>query len=117
MNFTGNKAIYLQIADYICEEILAGKYADDERIPSVREVAGMVEVNSNTVMRTFDWLQSHDIIYTRRGLGYFVCNGAKDNIREERRKEFIDEVIPNLLQTMKTLGITKKELLELLRDA
>ena len=117
MDFTGKKSIYLQIADYLCDEILAGKYADDERIPSVRETASMVEVNSNTVVRTYDWLQSQEVIYTRRGLGYFVNTGAKEHILEARRKEFIDEVIPDLLQTMKTLGINKKELLELMRDA
>ena len=57
MNFKESKAIYLQIADRICDEILLGQYPEEERIPSVREYAAIVEVNANTVMRSFDYLQ------------------------------------------------------------
>lgn len=61
MNFKESKAIYLQIADRICDEILLGQFAEEERIPSVREYATIVEVNANTVMRSFDYLQSQNI--------------------------------------------------------
>ena len=80
MNFKESKAIYLQIADRICDEILLGQFAEEERIPSVREYATVVEVNANTVMRSFDYLQSQNIIYNKRGIGYFVSAGAKDRI-------------------------------------
>ena len=80
MNFKESKAIYLQIADRICDEILLGQYQEEERIPSVREYAAMVEVNANTAMRSFDYLQSQDIIYNKRGIGYFVSSGAKELI-------------------------------------
>ena len=50
MNFKESKAIYLQIADRICDEILLGQYPEEERIPSVREYAAIVEVNANTAM-------------------------------------------------------------------
>ena len=56
MNFKESKAIYLQIADRICDEILLGQFGEEERIPSVREYAAIVEVNANTVMRSFDYL-------------------------------------------------------------
>jgi transcriptional repressor NrdR len=65
MNFKESKAIYLQIADRICDEILLGQFAEEERIPSVREYATIVEVNANTVMRSFDYLQSQNIIYNK----------------------------------------------------
>ena len=76
MNFKESKAIYLQIADRICDEILLGQFGEEERIPSVREYAAIVEVNANTVMRSFDYLQSQNIIYNKRGIGYFVAPGA-----------------------------------------
>ena len=76
MNFKDNNPIYLQIAERICDEILQGRYSEDDRIPSVREYAAMVEVNANTVVRTFDHLQSLEVIYNKRGLGYFVAKGA-----------------------------------------
>lgn len=49
MNFKESKAIYLQIADRICDEVLLGQYREEERIPSVREYAAVVEVNANTL--------------------------------------------------------------------
>ena len=59
MNFKESKAIYLQIADRICDEVLLGQYQEEERIPSVREYAAVVEVNANTVMRSYDYLQTY----------------------------------------------------------
>ena len=74
MNFKESKAIYLQIADRICDEVLLGQYREEERIPSVREYAAVVEVNANTVMRSYDYLQSQEVIYNKRGIGYFRLN-------------------------------------------
>ena len=68
MNFKESKAIYLQIADRICDEVLLGQYREEERIPSVREYAAVVEVNANTVMRSYDYLQSQEVIYNKRGI-------------------------------------------------
>ena len=85
MNFKESKAIYLQIADRICDEILLGQFAEEERIPSVREYATIVEVNANTVMRSFDYLQSQNIIYNKRGIGYFVATGARELIHSLRK--------------------------------
>ena len=72
MKFKESKSIYLQIADRICDEILQGQYTEEERILSVREYAATVEVNANTVVRTYDYLQGQEIIYNKRGIGYFV---------------------------------------------
>ncbi len=117
MTFNGKKAIYLQIADLICDDILLGKSGEEERIPSVRETAAEVEVNSNTVMRSYDWLQNHQIIYTKRGLGYFVSPDAKSLIKAMRREEFFEESVPELVKTMQTLEITVEELIEIIDKA
>ena len=105
MQFKDNKAIYLQIADLICEDILQDRLLEDERIPSVREYAANVEVNANTAVRAYEWLQQQDIIYTRRGLGFFVAPGAKERIRQMRRTAFLSEELPSLFQSMRALGI------------
>ena len=91
MNFKESKAIYLQIADRICDEILLGQFGEEERIPSVREYAAIVEVNANTVMRSFDYLQSQNIIYNKRGIGYFVSTGARELIHSLRKNTFLKE--------------------------
>ncbi len=110
MDFKEKKAIYLQIAERICDEILLGKYSEEERIPSVREYAAIVEVNANTVVRAYEWLQTQHIIFIKRGLGYFVAQGAKDTIATMRRKEFLNESLPEVFRIMHTLGITMEEI-------
>ena len=70
--FNPDKPIYLQMAERLCDEILAGTYSDDDRVPSVREYAVMLEVNTNTAVKAYDALARDNVIYNRRGLGYFV---------------------------------------------
>ena len=80
MNFENNKAIYEQMADRLCDEIIAGTYKADDRIPSVREYAVMLQVNTNTAVKAYELLSREEIIYNRRGLGYFVSAGAREQI-------------------------------------
>ena len=110
MTFTNDKAIYLQMADRLCDEILAGTYREDDRIPSVREYAVMLEVNTNTAVKAYDELARANIIYNKRGLGYFVSPGAKEQILQERRRDFMDNKLPELFRQMKLLGIKKVEI-------
>ena len=78
MDFENNKAIYEQMADRLCDEIIAGTYKADDRIPSVREYAVMLQVNTNTAVKAYELLSREEIIYNRRGLGYFVAPNARD---------------------------------------
>ena len=112
MTFTNDKAIYIQMADRLCDEILAGKYKDDDRIPSVREYAVMLEVNANTVVKAYDELSRANIIYNKRGLGYFVTPGAKKQILKERKQEFMKERLPELFRQMLLLDITIDDVAE-----
>lgn len=116
MKFDENKAIYIQIANRICDEVLVGKYKEDERIPSVREYAALVEVNANTVMRSFDYLQSRGIIYNKRGIGYFVSLEAKNVIIKGRKEQFLNEEIDYFFNQANSLGITGNELLTMYED-
>ena len=109
MEFKNHKPIFLQIAELICDEILHGRYPEGERMPSVREYAAEVEVNVNTVVRSFDWLSQQDIIASRRGMGYFVSQGAKEVIRRNLREAFFRETLPELIQQMQKLGISIDE--------
>ena len=109
MLFSNDKAIYIQIADRLCDEILAGKYKDDDRIPSVREYAVLLEVNTNTAVKAYDELARANIIYNKRGLGYFVTPGAKKQILKERKQEFMKERLPELFRQMRLLGIGIEE--------
>ena len=112
MIFTNDKAIYIQMADRLCDEILAGKYKDDDRIPSVREYAVMLEVNANTAVKAYDELSRANIIYNKRGLGYFVTPGAKKQILKERKQEFMKQRLPELFRQMQLLDITMDDVAE-----
>lgn len=103
--FSNDKAIYLQMADRLCDEILAGLYGDDDRIPSVREYAVLLQVNTNTAVKAYDALARDGIIYNRRGLGYFVSAGARDTIMQARRREFMEQTLPDVFRRMRLLGI------------
>ena len=116
MAFNSNKAIYLQMADSIADDILAGRYGPDERIPSVREFAGTIGVNPNTAVKAYDELARDGIIYNRRGLGFFVSPEARHHILEKRKKEFFRDVLPEVAKTMRLLGISHDELLEHIND-
>ena len=109
MIFTNDKAIYIQMADRLCDEILADKYKNDDRIPSVREYAVLLEVNANTVVKAYDELSRANIIYNKRGLGYFVTPGAKKQILKERKQEFMKERLPELFRQMQLLDITLED--------
>lgn len=103
----------MQIASRICDEILTHSYKVDERIPSVREYAANLEVNTNTVVRSFDYLQNNNIIYNKRGMGFYVAEDAEHIIMDIRKSAFVNDVIPEVFAEMKMLGITIDEVVQL----
>ena len=116
MNFSNDKAIYIQMAERLCDEILSGQYKEDERIPSVREYAVLLQVNTNTAMKAYDQLARDEIIYNKRGLGYFVTKGAKKQILKARKKEFMKERLPELFRQMQLLDISIEDVVEAYKD-
>ena len=111
MQFTNSsQAIYLQIADYICEKILLAEWNVEEKIPSVRDLAVQLEVNPNTVARTYDFLKQRDIIYDKRGIGYFIASQGAKNAIAYLRKEFTEKELPNIFRTMYLLGVEVEDL-------
>ena len=112
MEFRKQKPIYLQIADRLMERVLSGELKEEDRVPSVRDVAEAMGVNPNTVMRTFEFLQSNEIINNRRGVGYFVAPQAPKIILDIQRREFMEMDFPLIKQKLKMLGIDLKELLD-----
>lgn len=110
MQFRESRAIYLQIADYICERILLKQWKVEERIPAVRELAVQLEVNPNTVMRTYEFIQGLNIIYNQRGIGYFVSPDAIKNTTEYRKTEFIEKELPTIFRNLYMLNMDVDEL-------
>jgi GntR family transcriptional regulator len=110
MEFNDNEAIYLQIASYVGENILRQQWPPDGKIPSVRDLAAELQVNPNTVMRTYDLLQSQEVIYNKRGLGFFVAPDAASRVQAGRRERFLQHELPAFFNTISLLGIGFEEL-------
>lgn len=110
MEFNNQLSIYLQIADHVCDRIQLLEWAQEEKIPSVRELAVSLEVNPNTVMRSYEHLQQLGVIYTRRGLGYFVSANAVAKVTALRKEQFLQEELPQFFRKIYLLGIGLDEL-------
>ena len=106
MQFTDDKPIWRQIYELIAMRILSDEWPEGSRIVSVRELAQEVGVNPNTVMRSYERLDGDGIIFNRRGIGFFVTEGAKEHIREIERRKFLDEELPKLRERLNLLGLT-----------
>jgi GntR family transcriptional regulator len=106
MEFKDNQAIYLQIANHFLENILQKKWNQGDKIPSIRDIAIEYEVNPNTTMRTFNYLQDKGIIFNKRGIGYYVADDGFDKTLALKKDQFISEELPAFFRTMKLLGIT-----------
>jgi GntR family transcriptional regulator len=103
MEFRENQAIYLQIADLMCENVLEGAWKPGERIPSIREMAESIQVNPNTVMRTYGYMEEQGIIHNQRGIGFFLAETAYETTRELKRKKFVSRDLPLVFKTMELL--------------
>lgn len=110
MKFNDTQPIFVQITNLLYERILAGDWIPGDRIPSVRDLAIELEVNPNTVMRTYDRLQSNEVIINKRGIGYSLAEQAHQKVLDIRRTEFMAAELPVLIKNMQLLGITPAEI-------
>lgn len=112
MEFKDNEAIYLQIAAYVCDNILLDKWPPEQKIPSVRDLAIELEVNPNTVMRSYEFLQKQEVVYNKRGLGLFVAADGYETVKRLRKENFLAQNLPELFKNMYLLDISAKEIEE-----
>lgn len=110
MQFRETQSIYLQIADFVCEKILLKEWPPGGRIPSVRELAVQLEVNPNTVMRSYEFLQQEQIIFNQRGIGFFAAMDAVPQATRYRRDWFIEKDLPQVFRSLFLLGMDPEEL-------
>lgn len=107
-----NKAIYLQIADGICDSVMTGTVEEGDRIPSVREYAATLQVNANTVMRSYEHLTQEGVLFNKRGIGFFVAEDARERISKMRHEAFFNGEIQEFFRQLNLLGISPGELTE-----
>ncbi len=110
IEFNDKTPIYLQIMDLIKMDIVTGKLKAKDKLPSVREMATNLNVNPNTLQRSYQELERLGIVYTQRGMGTFV--GEEKNMVDDLKKEMAKEVIDSFILRMKSLGFTENEIIE-----
>ena len=108
IEFDNNQPIYLQIMNYLKGEIITGKLKPGDKIPSVRELAAELQINPNTVQRTFQELEREEIVETRRGMGRYVT-GREETIMSIK-KEMAQDILDRFIRGMQELGFQSEEI-------
>ncbi len=108
-----SKPIYQQIADRICDDVLSKAYMPRDRIPSVREYSAKVQVNSNTVMRSYDYLTNKGILFNKRGIGFFISDEAPELITRLRRETFFNDEMQYFFSRLLSINVTPEDLTRL----
>ncbi|MDE7406895.1 MAG: GntR family transcriptional regulator [Muribaculaceae bacterium] len=109
MDFNNTKPIYRQIIDYALARVINGQWTPGARIPSVREMAVALAVNSHTVLKAFEFLEDCSMIYPRRGMGYYMADNALEIAQKIKRDEFYRTTLTETFASMEQLGIDISE--------
>ncbi|MDY3249050.1 MAG: GntR family transcriptional regulator [Candidatus Choladocola sp.] len=114
---TQEKSIYIQIKEMIENDILREILLEEERVPSTNELARLYAINPATAAKGVNLLVDEGILYKKRGIGMFVAAGAKKQIMQKRKEHFYDDYVRSLMAEAVSLGITKKELIEMIASS
>jgi DNA-binding transcriptional regulator YhcF (GntR family) len=107
------RPIFAQIAERIEEDILAGRVAEEEQVPSTNQFATLYQINPATAAKGVNLLVDQGILYKKRGLGMYVTPGARARLLEKRRDLFFEQYIAPMLQEAEKLGFTIDQVVEL----
>lgn len=114
-NLDADRPIFLQILERIRIDIISGKYAPGEKLPSVRELAAQAAVNPNTMQRAFTELERTGLVYSKRTSGRFITEDQQ--MIDTVRTDIATEKIMQFLETMHQLGYDKTQTLSLMQQA
>ncbi len=115
MEFDNNLPIYIQIMDYIKREIVTGKMKAGDKILSVRELAAELQINPNTVQRTFQELEREGVVETRRGLGRYVT--SEESKIMSIKKEMAGDLLERFINGMQELGFSSQDITAIVTEA
>jgi GntR family transcriptional regulator len=107
-----HEPIYIQLAQLVLGQIMQGALTEGDPIPSVRQVAGQERINPLTVSRGYQLLVDDGLLEKRRGLGMFVCTGARDKALAQERDRFLNNEWPKIRERISILGLSLGSLLE-----
>lgn len=109
-------AVYVQIENHVQFAIAAGRLKAGDQLPSVRELSERLKVNPNTVAKSYRDLEVMGLLYTRRGMGVFINQGAESKGREKCRTRLVSR-LHEVAAEAKAAGMDEKEVLEVVRKS
>ncbi len=104
--------IYRQLRDRVVAMILEGVLGDGDALPSVRNVAAEYRLNPLTVLKGYQELVDEGLVEKKRGRGMFVTDGAQKQLLKDERNRFLDKDWPQIVATIKRLGLEPDQLLQ-----
>ena len=110
-DWNDGQPIYRQLRDRVVAMILEGQLKEGDPLPSVRNVSADSRVNPLTVLKAYQQLVDDYLVEKRRGLGMFVKSGARAQLMTGEREKFLTEQWPQVLATIRRLGLDARELL------
>lgn len=110
-----DKPVFIQIMIMIEDDIMSGVYKTDDIIISTTQISKLLNVNPTTSVKAVSKLADEGVLYKRRGIGMCVTNEARDIILIRRKKNFINEIVPELVSEAEKLNISENELIEIIR--
>jgi DNA-binding transcriptional regulator YhcF (GntR family) len=117
LNSDGTKPIYVQIAEWLENEIIADHLKTDDKVYSQYQLAELFNINPATAGKGLTLLLEEQIVYKKRGLGMFVTAEAKKMILEKRRNERLTLMIQEIVLEAKRLMVSEDELITLIKRA
>ena len=110
-----NRPIFVQIAERIEEDILAGELPEDAQVPSTNQFASFYQINPATAAKGVNLLVDQGILYKKRGLGMYVAPGARARLLEKRREQFYEQYVVTMIREAEKLGITQEQLADMIQ--
>ena len=112
LDYRDARPIYSQITENIRDQIVTGVLKNGDKLPSVRELAGQLAINPNTIQRAYRNLEAEGWIVTIPGKGCFICSADAGREREtEKWLAAFDEAAAML----RSLGVTGEMLQDRLK--
>jgi GntR family transcriptional regulator len=108
-----NRPIFVQIAERIENDIIAGELPEEAQVPSTNQLASFYQINPATAARGVNLLVDQGMLYKKRGLGMYVAPGARAKLLEKRRAQFFEQYVVPMLQETAKLGITTEQVIEM----
>lgn len=110
-----SRPIFVQIAERIEEDILDGRLAEEEQVPSTNQFASLYQINPATAAKGVNLLVDQGILYKKRGVGMFVAAGSQERLMEKRREQFFEQYVVTMMQEAKKLGIAEEQLIQMIQ--